>query len=393
MSVSIFQKHIGILIVFGFFLLAFKTFANNSNIDIAVVLFNQYADKKLSNIEKKPENLGIAGATIGIKDNNTTGAFIGKKFNLNSFQSDKINQIEEKIATLIVQNYQHIILDVPNDLLLTISDKYRQNEVLFYNIANKDDRLRNQDCRKNIIHIAPSYTMLADALAQFLIYKNWKKWLLITGKKANDKKFSRAIKTASKKFGGHIVKEKQWDFGPDSRRTAQKEIPVFTQGIDYDMLIVADEIGEFGEYIIYQTWLPVLVAGTQGLMPTTWHKTHEKWGAAQLQSRFYKKYKRKMQSLDYQAWLAIRGIGEAVTQTNSNQFAKIKQYLFTDKFSIAGFKGRKLTLRSWNNQLRQPILLTSANSLVSVSPQKKFLHRYSNLDTLGLSQERSKCSM
>lgn len=304
-------------------MLAFKTFANNSNIDIAVVLFNQYADKKLSNIEKKPENLGVAGATISIKDNNTTGAFIDKKFNLSNFQSDKINQIKEKIATLIVQNYQHIVLDVPNDLLLTISDKYRQNEVLFYNIANKDDRLRNQDCRKNIIHIAPSYTMLADALAQFLIYKNWKKWLLITGKKANDKKFSRSIKTASKKFGGHIVKGKQWDFGPDSRRTAQKEIPVFTQGIDYDMLIVADEIGEFGEYIIYQTWLPILVAGTQGLVPTTWHKTHEKWGAAQLQSRFYKKYRRKMQSLDYQAWLAIREIGEAVTQTNSNQFKPI----------------------------------------------------------------------
>lgn len=374
-------------------MLVSKTFANNDNINVAVVLFNQYADKKLSNLEKKPKNLGVAGAIIGIKDNNTTGSFIGKKFNLSNFQSDKINEIEEKIATLIAQNYQHIALDVPNDLLLTISDKYRQNKVLFYNIANKDDRLRNQDCRKNIIHIAPSYTMLADALAQFLIYKNWKKWLLITGKKANDKKFSQAIKAASKKFGGHIVKEKQWNFGPDSRRTAQKEIPVFTQGIDYDMLIVADEIGEFGEYIIYQTWLPTLVAGTQGLVPTTWHKTHEKWGAAQLQSRFYKKYQRKMQSLDYQVWLAIRGIGEAVTQTNSNQFAKIKQYLFTDKFSIAGFKGRKLTLRNWNNQLRQPILLASVNSLVSVSPQKKFLHHHSNLDTIGLSQERSKCLM
>lgn len=363
------------------------------NIKVAIVLFTKEVNKKLSNIDKKPKDLGIAGGSIAIKDNNTTGAFIKKQFHFDSFQSNKINDVEMQINTLISKNYKHIVLDVPSHSLLALSDRYIDKDVLFYNIGNKDDKLRNEACRKNIIHIVPSYAMLADALAQFLIHKNWKKWLLISGLKPNDKKFAKAVRKASKKFGGKIVAEKLWNFGPDSRRTAQKEVPVFTQGIDYDMLIVADEIGEFGEYLIYQTWQPVLVAGTQGLIPTTWHKTHEKWGSAQLQSRFHKAYNRKMQALDYQVWLAIRGIGEAVTQTNSNEFKKIAEYFFGDKFSIAGFKGRKLTLRSWNNQLRQPILLASNNSLVSVSPQRKFLHQYSNLDTLGLSKERSQCSM
>lgn len=388
------KSYTNTLIVLLFSLLSFKAFSGDTpNTNIAVVLLGHDVNKKLSNLDKKPKNLGIAGGVIAVKDNNTTGSFIGKKFHLTSFKSNKTKKVEQKIAMLVAQNYQHIVLDVPSDLLLSMSTKYNNKDVLFYNIGNKDNKLRNQDCRKNIIHIVPSYAMLADALAQFLVYKNWKKWLLITGQKANDKKFAEAIKKASKKFGGRIVKEKRWDFGPDSRRTAQKEIPVFTQGIDYDMLIVTDEIGEFGEYIIYQTWLPTLVSGTQGLVPTTWHKTHEKWGAAQLQSRFYKLYKRKMRALDYQVWLAIRGIGEAVTQTHSNHLATIKQYLFGNQFSIAGFKGRKLTLRSWNHQLRQPILLVSANSLVSVSPQKKFLHQYSNLDTLGLSKENTRCSM
>ncbi|CAC9484945.1 hypothetical protein [uncultured Gammaproteobacteria bacterium] len=388
------KSHSNILIVLLFLLLSFKVLSDStSNTNIAVVLLSYDVNKKLSNLDKKPKNLGIAGGVIAVKDNNTTGSFIGEKFNITSFKSNKIKEIKIKIATLITQNYQHIVLDVPSDLLLSMSTRYSSKDVLFYNIGNKDNKLRNQDCRKNIIHIAPSYAMLADAIAQFLVYKNWKKWLLITGQKANDKKFAEAIKKSSKKFGGRIIKEKQWNFGPDSRRTAQKEIPVFTQGIDYDMLIVADEVGEFGEYIIYQTWLPILVSGTQGLMPTTWHKTHEKWGAAQLQSRFYKRYERKMRALDYQVWLAIRGIGEAVTQTHSSQFAIVKQYLFGAQFSIAGFKGRKLTFRDWNHQLRQPILLVSANSLVSVSPQKKFLHQYSNLDTLGLSKENTQCRM
>ena len=41
-----------------------------------------------------------------------------------------------------------------------------------------DDRLRNQDCRDNVIHILPSRSMKADALAQYLIWKRWRKWLL-----------------------------------------------------------------------------------------------------------------------------------------------------------------------------------------------------------------------
>lgn len=43
-----------------------------------------------------------------------------------------------------------------------------------------------------------------------------------------------------------------------------------------DVLIVADEIGEFGEYLMYRTWEPRLIAGTQGPMPTTWDRAHER---------------------------------------------------------------------------------------------------------------------
>lgn len=382
------------LLLLGFY--AHHTIAfeqNSTDVNIALVLLMTEADKKLSNLDKKPKNLGIDGGEIAIKDNNTTGVFINKRFYLKSHITHKAKDAKTKIRTLIAAGYQHIVVDIPTDLLLSLSDEMRNKNILFYNVGNKDDSLRGEQCRKNIIHLAPSYAMLTDALAQFLVSKNWKKWLLINGQNPNDKKFSKAMKRAGKKFGAVIVKEKEWRFGPDSRRTAQKEVPVFTQGVNYDMLLVADEIGEFGEYLIYQTWQPVLVAGTQGLIPTTWHKTHEKWGSAQLQSRFLKANKRVMRPLDYQVWLAIRGIGEAVIRSNSNQFKPIKTYIFADEFSIAGFKGRKLTLRNWNNQLRQPILLASAHSLVSVSPQRKFLHQHSNLDTLGFAKEVSKCTI
>jgi ABC transporter substrate binding protein (PQQ-dependent alcohol dehydrogenase system) len=96
---------------------------------------------------------------------------------------------------------------------------------------------------------------------------------------------------------------------------------------------------------------------------------------------------------DYAAWMAVRAIGEAATRIRSTDAATIAKYLRGDSFDLAAFKGVKLTFRPWDGQLRQPILLADANSLVSVSPQPGFLHQYSELDTLGFDRPETKCRM
>ncbi len=235
--------------------------------------------------------------------------------------------------------------------------------------------------------------MLADALAQYLGRKRWNRWFLVTGRRDEDKLFANAVRRAATRFGGKIVAEKEWQYGPDARRTAQSEVPVFTQNIDYHLLVVADEIGEFGEYLAYRTWDPRLVAGTQGLVPTSWHRTHEQWGAVQLQNRFYETYGRWMEPVDYAVWMAVRSVGEAATRTRSTAASDIAGYVRSEDFELAAFKGRKLTFRDWNGQLRQPILLASARSLVSVSPQAGYLHQVSELDTLGYDRPESGCKL
>jgi ABC transporter substrate binding protein (PQQ-dependent alcohol dehydrogenase system) len=62
-------------------------------------------------------------------------------------------------------------------------------------------------------------------------------------------------------------------------------------------------------------------------------------------------------------------------------------------FSVAAFKGQRLTLRDWNLQLRQPILLADGRMVVSVSPQEGFLHQVSELDTLGVDRPETKCKL
>ena len=171
-------------------------------------------------------------------------------------------------------------------------------------------------------------------------------------------------------------------------------MPVLTQGAPaYDVLIAADESEVFAGYLPYHNWDARPVAGSAGLAPTSWDGAHEQWGAQQLQNRFIQSYRRSMNARDNNAWLAMRMIGEAATRANSNDPEKLRGYLTGPDFSIAAFKGVRLSLRNWNQQLRQPILLSDGRMVASVSPQEGFLHQVTELDTLGLDRPETKCRL
>ena len=157
--------------------------------------------------------------------------------------------------------------------------------------------------------------------------------------------------------------------------------------------VAADESEVFAGYLPYRTWDPRPVVGSAGLWPASWDASHELWGAVQLQNRFQRLFKRGMTARDNQAWVAMRMIGDAVAQTRSGDARAVREHMLTPDFVVADFKGQKLTVRPWNLQLRQPILLTDGRGTVSVSPQEGFLHQTSELDTLGFDQPESKCKL
>jgi ABC transporter substrate binding protein (PQQ-dependent alcohol dehydrogenase system) len=249
-----------------------------------------------------------------------------------------------------------------------------------------------------VLHVAPDRYMLADALAQYLVWKKWQRWLVVKGPFPEDLAYLDAIRRAAGRFGGNIVEEREYKETPGARRTdtgqlqIQQQMPIFTQGApDHDVLVVADEKPVYGPYLPYRTWDPRPVAGTAGLMAMSWHPAHEQWGATQMQNRFQRFAKRFMWPLDYQAWIAIRAIGEAATRNPSGGFTEMRDYMLGDKFDLAAFKGQKLTFRKWDGQLRQPIIVTGPDLPVSMSPQAGFLHKNQEVDTLGLDEPESKC--
>ena len=282
--------------------------------------------------------------------------------------------------------------------VVALADRLKDRNVLILNAAANDDHLRAEGCRRNLVHTAPSRSMLADALAQYLVWKRWRRWFLVTGTEPGDQAFAEAVRRGAKRFGAKIVQERTFTLAPGNRRSdggheqIQEQIPAFSQNVaDYDVLVVADEGGQFGDYLPYRTWDARPVAGTQGLVPTSWHPALEQWGATQFQNRFLRLAHRPMRALDYNVWVAIRSIGEAAARARTAIPNDIIAYLRSEEFELAAFKGRKLSYRSWNGQLRQPILLATAKLPVTVSPQPGFLHQSSELDTLGMDKPESTC--
>lgn len=346
----------------------------------------------LSNIHPPQADSGLLGAEVGITDSNTTGGFLGHHYSLQSVRVASAGEAIKQTQDWLSSGNRLILAHVPaSTLKQLIKSNDIAGEALVINVSAADDALRTDECTTGLLHTIPSRAMLTDALAQFLVARKWKQWLLIKGQRPGDEAFASALKRSSKRFGGNIVAEKTWSFDTDLRRTAQQELPLFTQAGDYDVTLVADELGDVGEYVPYNTWLPRPVAGTQGLIPVAWHPVVEQWGAIQLQHRFRGHAGRPMNDIDYAGWLAVRVIAEAVTRTGRNDARSVYAYLLSEDFEIAAFKGRKLTFRSWNGQLRQPIPLVHPRALVSQAPLPGFLHPRSELDTLGYDQPEVSC--
>lgn len=344
-----------------------------------------------------PEDEAAAGAELAVKDNTTTGQFTGQSFALDQTTLEEDGDAVAAARTLVEGGDRLLVVSLPADALLKVADAVKEKGAIVFNVGAADDALRGEDCRANVFHVAPSRAMLADALAQFLAARRWTRLFLVPGPQPADRLYAEALRRAAKKFGLKIVADKPWTFGPLGRERSdsitRSDALVFSRGVDADVIVVADEAGDFGNYIPFRTFEPRLVAGTQGLTASTWHPAQDAWGAAQLQSRFLRAAGRTMRPADYQAWVAVRMVGEAATRTGSADAAAVAGFLRTPGFTLAAFKGVPVSVRPWDQQLRQPLLIAQPLGIVSVAPEEGFLHQRTPLDTLGTDESETRCRL
>ncbi len=297
-----------------------------------------------------------------------------------------------------LKNESIFILDLPEKILEKIIPNLPSNAA-FFNARNSKNIFRQDFCKKNLFNIIPSDKMYTDAIAQFLVSKNWKKVMILYGSNERDKNKYLSFVDSSKKFKLKIIDEKKFTLSKNPSERKNNNLKLLTKGSKYDTIVVFDDFGEFRRQIPYKTFYPTPIIGDTGLSPRAWHWSWERNGGPQLNKRFRKndfelsweEKNRRMHDNDWAAWASIKIIIESLKIDRDFKKNGIIEILKNPSLAIDMYKGKAGTFRKWNNQLRQPILLSTHNAVIEKMPNKKFLHKENNEDTLGFDLNENKC--
>ncbi len=294
-----------------------------------------------------------------------------------------------------------VILDLPKSVFIEAAIFLDKSGHTTVNVRHPDVDLRDTLCLPSLYHTIPSERMYFDALGQFLIYRGWRKVLVVHGPTDKDKSRTQILERSLKKFGASIsdLREFTLSHHPDDR---DKNKPEFlTGGTSYDVVAVIDSSRDFGRYIQYSTRRARPVVGDVGLTPVGWHRTLERYGAPQLNER-YQLFDKKnrlpatdaMSDEEFAAWSAIKLITNSLAVVDSTSETLDPQNILTHPDAqVDLYKGTRGSIRQWNNQLRQPILLATGDAVIAVAPMPKFLHPKHYVDTLGLDEPESRCKL
>lgn len=333
----------------------------------------------------------FAGAEVALREARFVGQALGVSFALERVRGKDGAELLAQLDKLAGEGVRYFLINAPAPVVTELAQAAKGRELLLFNVSAADDVLRQEACQANLYHTLPNHGMQADAMAQFLVANKWRNVLLLEGPLPDDKLIAAAFEASAKRFGLKIVAKRTFVLSNDPRQREQGNVGLLTTGSDYDVVYVADSDGEFARGVPYQTVQPRPVVGSEGLVAEAWHWAWERHGAPQLSGRLEKQAGRRMASMDWAAWVAVKAVVESVVRTSNADFATVVAYLGGEEITIDGFKGNRLDFRPWDRQLRQPILLATHNRVVERAPIAGFLHQTNNLDTLGFDQRDSRC--
>jgi len=335
------------------------------------------------------------GVRAGIEEAATTGRIANAEFEVVRLILKEIGEAPFALRRATSErNINYFIVDLPVTAYPDLLRESQGKNILLFNISEVDDELRGKSCAREAVHVIASRAMLADALTQYLVARNWKNILVLDGPDPQDALDTHAFLRSVKKFGARIVAQKPFVSGNDPRQRESNNPALLTAGTaDYDVVYVADMNLELARDIHYRTSKPRPLVGSIGLEANAWNWTWERNGGPQVNSSFRKISRgRKMQDTDWAGWMAVKMIAEAVLRKGATDFKQQRQFILTEG-RFDGAKGAALSVRPWDQQLRQQIFLATSDAVAGVAPMPGFLHQTETLDTLGLDRRESACKL
>lgn len=372
-----------------------SAWAETSNLTIGYLEFEgdpRYRETFVeAHFPAQPWGRPVEGALTALKEARFAAMAANVELKLERRSVSRAEELLPALDDLLARGTQFFLLDLPGEMVAELAAKTKNKPVLLFNISALDAGLRQAQCQAHLMHISPSREMLTDAVAQYLVFKKWRKLLLLKGTQPGDAEYYQAFSRSAKRFGLKTEEVRDFTLGKDPRERSQNNVALLTAGADYDVLYVIDSQSEFARDVPYQGQKPQVVVGAAGLVADWWHWSWERYGAPQVNKRFLKQANRPMTGYDWSAWISVKVIAEALLRTESSDFNRLVAYIRGDEVRLDGVKGFPLSFRPWNNQLRQPIFLTTPNWVVAQAPLTGFLHPTNNLDTLGFDERENAC--
>jgi len=371
---------------------------------VATELENPERGQSFAGIQTQLERPVLRAANLALYESKTSFEIFNVKPVIKTLNLESTSDYQSQLSAIHPDSM--VIVDTPEDTFIEVTKILNQLNLVTVNVRHSNTDLREDLCLPTLYHTIPSDRMYFDALVQFLIHSNWRKVLVVHGPSKVDHARVKTLNDSLLKFGADVsdIREFTLSRHPDDRDRNKPEF--LTGGASYDVVAVIDTARDFGRYIQYRTRRARPVVGDVGLMPRGWHRTLERYGAPQLNER-YRLFNgstrlpasEAMSDAEFATWSAIKLITNSLnTISPSNEPLNaepldISRILSHPDAQVDLYKGTRGSIRHWNNQMRQPVLLTTAGAVIAIAPMPGYLHPLHFVDTLGLDASESECQL
>jgi ABC-type branched-subunit amino acid transport system substrate-binding protein len=361
----------------------------------------------------------IMGAQLGAEEADITAGMFGTKVELIIEDGVTPNNMLALVRRLSDQGHLAAIITALDDhTTASLSALAQQERVLCLNTTARGGELRGEKCYRSTFHVEPDHAMYTQAMGQWLVQNNHKRWYYVVSEAG----FGQEVYHRSRRFLQH---QGGADLGRSVITPGQSDyqgVLAHLGGVEAEAVVVAlkgEELRHFLEQYTASGLKPLLAGipldmialwqasleSMQGVWVASWYHGLERFSARELNRRFYRRFEKPAEGFAWTNWAAVKLVMEGVLRSGSTEAAALVSYL-EGAPPFDGHKGRSLTFREWNHQLRQPLYVLKAREdkpenpwdrlqLMAelpppAAPGKSVIEA---LDALGESQTESPCRL
>jgi ABC-type branched-subunit amino acid transport system substrate-binding protein len=326
------------------------------------------------------------GAALGLDDANALAALFGKRLRLLTETAADGPAAAAAVRALAGAGAMAVVGGAGVGVASALGDAAAGGALLALNVAAPDEALRNDRCQRRLFHLAPSVTMLVDALARWLAGRRALRWAVVTDGGPRGVEIEAAVRRAARRQEAALG-------------AAQDGADVTFIGLEGAALREALSRARAGGRLVAGIGdeAPAALGPDEagGVWAVGWHHELERFSARELNARFRRRFAAPLDEVSWAAWAAVKLVGEAVVRAGAADGAALAAF-FQMAPPFDGHKGTALTFRPWDRQLRQPLYILSPRRREEIGDRRGTFAVVADspgadLDALGTTAAESRC--